>query len=37
MMEGQPQTAFGSYAPLAWGAVIGVTLGIFFGTLLMKK
>jgi hypothetical protein len=36
-MEGQTQTAFGSYAPLAWGAVLGVTFGIFLGTLYLKK
>ncbi len=35
-MEEKP-TAFGSVAPLAWGAVLGITFGIFFGTLYLKK
>jgi len=30
-------TKFTNVAPIAWGAVVVVTLGIFFGTLLINK
>jgi hypothetical protein len=36
-MSDQQQTGFGAWAPFAWAAVVTTTLGIFFGTLYLKK
>lgn len=36
-MNEQQQPGFGSWAPFAWAAVVTTTLGIFLGTLYLKK